>query len=708
MRSDIQNAPWHICSVFDDVDDVTWAWETIYKDIINDHIKTRQAKVRKSSLPWMNSVIRKAMNWRYKLLLKGQKTPKGSVEWQNYKKERNRCTKLLRHAETNYWKNKFDNADTGKDFWKVVKEFEGGNQKTCIGPIKDDEGILLTDNVDKCNQLNNFFVNIGKVEKIPENAFLMSHLYRVTPSVSDLLVDEKVLCEKFSKKIKIGRAGGNDDISARDLKLAGSGVLIGLKHIFKSSFECRKFPTQFKEAKKKCIFKKGSKVLSENYRPISLLSLTSKLLESQACNLIDNHLLNQNLSNDHQWGFRKGRSPELHLLNATEKWKDEMNNGKTVGVIFLDFSKAFDSVCHKTLQSKLIASGISGDLFQWLTDYMMNRTQYVQIDNQRSKTLAVEQGVPQGSLLGPRLYNIYANDLPLATTVADVEMFADDTIAYCSSTCFPDLINNLQLTIKELHFWATLNGMVIHPGKSKIMLMSKKSFIGPIPKISMGDKGIEIVNEAECLGITLDSKLSFSQHIQKSSRLYNLKLKKLKRMKRLSYKVLETFYFKAILPSVLYAISVWGNCSSSKFKSLESIHAHAAKIIYDLPNHVNEHESIVHANWKPLSFYYKRRILCLVQQIYYEKGEECIAERFQKVNKSYALRNKIQFKVPTLSKESERRTFHYQGARLWNAIQDCLKEIESYDLFKSNINKHSNMINQFSFAKEIISTVQVR
>ena len=77
----------------------------------------------------------------------------------------------------------------------------------------------------------------------------------------------------------------------------------------------------------KCIFKKGSKVLSENYRPISLLSLTSKLLESQACNLIDNHLLKQNLSNDHQWGFRKGRSPELHLLNATEKWKDEMNNG---------------------------------------------------------------------------------------------------------------------------------------------------------------------------------------------------------------------------------------------------------------------------------------------------------------------------------------------------------------------------------------------
>ena len=282
-------------------------------------------------------------------------------------------------------------------------------------------------------------------------------------------------------------------------------------------------------------------------------------------------------------------------------------------------------------------------------------------------------------------------------------MFADDTIAYCSSTYFPDVINNLQLTIKELHSWAILNGMVIHPGKSKIMLISNKPFIGPIPKISMGEKCIEFVNEAECLGITLDSKLSFSQHIQKSSRLYNLKLKKLKRMKRLSYKVLETFYFKAILPCVLYAISVWGNCSSSKFKPLESIHAHAARIIYDLPNHVNDDESIVQANWKPLSFYYKRRILCLMHQVYYEKGEECIAKRFRKVNKCYSLRNKIKFVVPSLTKESERRTFRYQGARLWNEIPDCLKEIESYDLFKFNINKYSNMLNQFTFTKEIVS-----
>lgn len=151
----------NICDIFDDIDDSVWAWETLYNYIINYHIPIRKVKIRSNSLPWMTSSLRKEMNKRYKLLILAQNTPKGSVEWSNYKKQRNLCTKLLRSAELAYWKDKFSNAKSSKEFWKTVKLFQGTNKSSSVGPIKDQQGILLTDDTLKANALNSYFTNIN-------------------------------------------------------------------------------------------------------------------------------------------------------------------------------------------------------------------------------------------------------------------------------------------------------------------------------------------------------------------------------------------------------------------------------------------------------------------------------------------------------------------------------------------------------------------
>ena len=126
-----------------------------------------------------------------------------------------------------------------------------------------------------------------------------------------------------------------------------------------------------------------------------------------------------------QWGFRKGGSPELLLLLLTQKWRSVPDESNIIGVVFIDFQKAFDCVNHTVLKDKLHSIGITGSFYDWLLNYLENRKQFVTVNGSNSELLEIDTGVPQGSLLGPRLYSIYSNDLPVATKKASVEMFAE-------------------------------------------------------------------------------------------------------------------------------------------------------------------------------------------------------------------------------------------------------------------------------------------
>ena len=140
---------------------------------------------------------------------------------------------------------------------------------------------------------------------------------------------------------------------AKTIRLIGEDILAGLHYIVKGSLQQCKFPTTYKIAKVCCIHKKGPKTKCENYRPISLLCLPGKLLEAVVATDLDDHIYQHKLLSSHQWGFRKGRSPELMLLKMSQKWSSMLDNGMMIGVLLIDFSKAFDSVCHNTLLKKM-------------------------------------------------------------------------------------------------------------------------------------------------------------------------------------------------------------------------------------------------------------------------------------------------------------------------------------------------------------------
>ena len=175
------------------------------------------------------------------------------------------------------------------------------------------------------------------------------------------------------------------------------------------------FPSNWKTGEVAPVFKKGIKSDCANYRPLTMLNLNSKILEGVVCDSLDHHLGTNELIHPNQWGFKKGVSTESLLLYLTETWKKAIDDGYKVGVLFVDFKKAFDTVDHAILKTKLSDVGVSGIFHEWIASYLHERSQYVTVNGARSMLRQIDIGVPQGSLMGPRLFAIYVNDLPTSS-----------------------------------------------------------------------------------------------------------------------------------------------------------------------------------------------------------------------------------------------------------------------------------------------------
>jgi len=258
--------------------------------------------------------------------------------------------------------------------------------------------------------------------------------------------------QKLLTKLDIKKSVGPDDISPRVMKEACAEIAPVLTFIFNQSLSSGEIPEDWRIANIFALHKKGVKELPENYRPISLTSISSKILEHIIYSSVSRFLSDNNIMSPRQHGFRPGYSCETQLVLSIDDWAGSLDHGLRTDMAIFDFSKAFDSVPHKRLITKLHAYGIRNNILKWISTFLTSRRQRVVVNGCQSSWLPVASGVPQGTVLGPLLFLLYINDITCSIN-SEVRLFADDCIVYRTITNTLDS-TILQQDIDTFQTWA--------------------------------------------------------------------------------------------------------------------------------------------------------------------------------------------------------------------------------------------------------------
>ena len=353
-------------------------------------------------------------------------------------------------------------------------------------------------------------------------------------------------------------------------------------HLTNLCLQQGKFPENLKSALVIPIFKGGDKTLPQNYRPISLISNISKIIERVLHKRIYDFLESLRLISKTQFGFRKGHSTEHAVIYFMDYVTKHLENGKHVIGLYLDTKKAFDSINHSILLAKMNSYGLRGNCLNLIKDYLSNRTQSVRVNDTLSTFKNIECGVPQGSVLGPLLFLIFLNDLNSLSPNLEVITFADDASIFISNPSMTALESQMNKELSNIHTWFECNMLKLNLQKTGFQLFSKsKNFTEP--RLNINDTPIAKLEEVKFLGLLVDSSLSFKPHIHKLS----LKLAQLSGVIRgakqlLNKSQLMLLYNALIFPHLTYCCLIWGINYQSHLKRILLLQKRIARHILGL------------------------------------------------------------------------------------------------------------------------------
>ena len=251
----------------------------------------------------------------------------------------------------------------------------------------------------------------------------------------------------------------------------------------------------------------------------------------------------------------------------------------------------------------------------------------------------------------------------------EVDLFADDSTAIETGDSVDEAMLKMKKTAGKLDKYASKNSLTILPKKCKIIIISRKKFIGPLPQVSISGKHIEVVNKCKCLGITIDQNLSWETHTSNICKSFSAKIKKLYNMRSMSKSTLKTIYFQGILPSVIYGIVIWG--SSNHLSDVNKIHTKAARFIMKIKKNIPDDQVLRICNWKPIGFYYKRSVACKAYKIF--KGESPpMLERLVSKSQTRATRNLYKVDVSRFRYTQFRKLFAYRAPNICQMTSDFI------------------------------------
>ena len=563
-----------------DLNDVnlSWnRWKDCFMDVMNRCITTTLLPNR-TNLPWLTKSLIQLMRKRNALFRKARDSNDTEL-WEKYRTVRNRLVSKLREAKSLYFSHL--NPSSGKDFWKAIKYIN--KKESTVPTLKDDSSEtpkVAHSNSEKADMLNSFFARCFN-HALPPLSLESLPVAKITDSelLLDLLCTEEEVCG-YLQSLDTTKATGSDGLSAKMLKETATSITPAVTKLFNISLQVGELPAEWKHAIITPIPKSNNLSSVSNYRPVSLLPLLSKVLERHVHSLLMKHLCSINPISNSQFGFLKGRSTTGALVSAVDDWHTHLDNGLEVCVVFFDLKKAFDSVPHLSLLEKLADLNINPCLYQWIANYLCQRTQAIGVGGETSLTLPVVSGVPQGSVLGPLLFLVYIDGLSrIQLSDGTLILFADDIVVYRPIRNSSDFMQ-LQNDVDTISNWINSNFLTPNVQKCKQMMITRKKHPTTAVNMLVNGKALGLVDAYKYLGVWITSDLSWAKQIEENCKKANQKIGMIYRRfyEHCSTSTLKCLYVALVRPHLEYAVPVWDSHLIKHIDLLEKVQKFALKV----------------------------------------------------------------------------------------------------------------------------------
>ena len=589
---DLRNAPWYLLNSEKEVENAFEKWVRIFNEVCDSNCPVIERRVKRLKQPaWLTSDIIDAMKKR-DLSLKYAKANSCQSSWSDYKRNRNNVVHLIVKAKKRYFGNMLiDNKSKPSAIWNVYNSIINSNKSTNPTFIKDD--VKYSNHGDISNEFNRVFTQTFNDVPIASDTYKND---RLQDFVRDLMANmpsfefPPLTREFVYRSLLTAKSTGADNVNCKLLKIGASIISDILTYLFNMSLQQSVFPKGFKCARVVPLYK-GSGNISElsNYRAISVLPALSKILERHIFNCLYRYFSCTGLLLENQSGFRRNFSCQTALLRLTDEILSNIDNGFLNSVLLLDLSKAFDLI---SLLSKLSTYGLSKSVIEWFKSYLSNRQQFVSYMGCNSDRSIVTRGVPQGSILGPLLFLIFINDLPLSVNRSSLHMYADDQTLITKGKNLNEINTTVNSDIAPISNWMISNSMRVNTTKTKYVLIATPQKLKSIANnrnddllsVYIAGSKISQVNCGSILGVSLDETLSWNSHVNRLCLTLSKRIGLIRRLRQFIPKQNRiVLYYGLIQSSLDYCIIVWGNTTECNIDKVFTLQKRLLRVLFELP-----------------------------------------------------------------------------------------------------------------------------
>ena len=646
--------------------------------------------------PWVTKGIKNSIKKSHRLYRSsiGNSSQEHITKYKMYKIVLRKC---LKFAEESYYHQLFDDTKQSTyNLWKclgpVINPAKTRKQTSINKIFHQDK--YITDTHDIANIMNTYFCEVGK--KLQENMPKSGYAYRqylpdriestfyLTPTTTNEILVE-------IRKLNPRKSCGPDNIGGKIVKLCPDIFAENLSIIYNKSIEVGQYPTLMKIAKVIALFKKRKRFHASNYPPISLLSIFNKIFEKVLCKRLVTFLEKHKIMFEYQYGFRKLYSTSLALIEFTDNIIKYLDEGYYCISVFVDLTKAFDTVDHTILLEKLDQYGIRGHANNFFKSYLSERQQYTVVNGISSSMKKVTCGVPQGSVLGPLFFSLYINDMYRAVGPENIRLFADDTALFMSHSDLHTLVETIKLKVNELCKWCRYNKLIINAEKTNFVLFH--TINKPIPndftEIKTEYMDIQRVDTFQYLGVTLDETLNWNEHVDKLCKSLLKYFGIFNQIKhKVTTKIARQIYHAFIYSRIKFGIEVYGNCSETNLNRIQTIQNQLLKLILKLDRRTPT--NTLHKNMRivKVSHIAHSSVLGFVNDVRIGRCPEIFLDYYTLKRNAYDLRTKGQLKVPQTRLVLGDKSVKIKGALLWNRMDKSMLKHRFTKSFRKNLIKH--------------------